>query len=102
MASWRIVCVKQGSVNHPIPHTHVVGVGTGDRPDWADMRWTLAQILIAMDEGDTFYTQSATSGQVTQVERYVCPHCHQIHIRSASDSVPDNNLDNLRSCAYDS
>jgi len=49
VASWRVLCVKRGAVMHPYPHAHVTGVGTGDRSDWADMRWTLDQVIAAMD-----------------------------------------------------
>jgi hypothetical protein len=69
MESWRVVCVKLGTVNHPQPHTHIIGVGTGDRADWADMRWTIPQVLEAMMEGDVFYTRSETTGRVTPQEK---------------------------------
>jgi hypothetical protein len=99
MASWRIVCVKRGTANQP-PHTHITGVGTGDRADWADMRWTREQVLEAMVEGDTFYTQSEATGQMTPVETYECPHCGTTHLRSSEGSVADNDLDGLRNCIY--
>jgi hypothetical protein len=31
-----------------------IGVGTGDRPDWADMRWTLRQGVTVMEKGNNF------------------------------------------------
>lgn len=99
MASWRIVCVKWGTVSHP-PHTHITGIGTGDRADWADMRWALEQVLEAMAEGDTFYTQSEATGQMTPVETYECFHCGEIYLRSAAGSVADNDLEKMRNCLY--
>ncbi len=101
MALWRVVCVKRALVHRPTLHTHIVGVGTGDRTDWADMRWTLDQVLTAMDEGDIFYTQSETTGRIRLIAKYVCPHCQRTHIRSAESSVLDSDLDDLRSCIYD-
>jgi hypothetical protein len=101
MESWRVVCVKLGTVNQPKPHTHVVGVGTGDRPDWADMRWTFPQVLEAMTEGDVFYTRSETTGRVTPLITHKCPHCGSTCLRSLEESVSDNNLDEMRHCVYD-
>jgi hypothetical protein len=99
MAAWRIVCTKQSQVEQPTPHRHIVGVGTGDRPDWADMRWSLDQVLAVLEEGDVFYTQDAATGQVTLVEQGVCPYCHKTLLRSAQPAGPDP-LDGLRSCSY--
>jgi hypothetical protein len=67
MASWRVVCVKRETVNQPKPHIHITGVGTGDRANWADMRWALREVLAAMDEEDTFYTQSETTVHITPI-----------------------------------
>ena len=102
MASWRFVCTKREAISHPVPHTHIVEVGTGERADWADMRWALCQVLTAKDEGDTFHTQSETTGQVTAVEKHRCPDCDRTHIRSASGSTRDSDLNNLRNCIYGS
>ena len=100
MASWRIVCVKREVISHPEPHSHVIGVGTGDRADWADLRWTLRQVLTAMDEGDAFYTQSQTSGEIIYVEGYRCRQCGGTHVRSAIGSPSDSDLDSIRDCIY--
>ena len=80
---------------------HITGVGTGDRADWADMRWTLREVLTAMEEGDTFYTQSETTGRITLVEPYECPPCGSTCIRSSEGSVSDNDLDDMRNCIYE-
>jgi hypothetical protein len=101
MESWRVVCVKLGAVNHPTPHTHIIGVGTGDRADWADMRWTFPQVLEAMMEGDVFYTRSETTGRVTPLVTYKCPRCGSTCIRSLEGSVSDNDLDGMRNCVYE-
>ncbi|MCS7222543.1 MAG: hypothetical protein RML36_14855 [Anaerolineae bacterium] len=100
MVLWRVVCVKRMRIRRPVPHIHIAGVGTGDRADWADMRWTLGQVLRAMDDGEVFYTQDDATGQIRLIERYLCPHCQRIYIRSA-EGIPEANLDDLRSCIYE-
>jgi hypothetical protein len=101
MASWRVVCVRRGTINQPKPHIHITGVGTGDRADWADMRWTLREVLAAMDEGDTFFAQSETTGQITPVETYECAQCGSTCIRSSEKAVPDNDIGEMRNCIYE-
>jgi hypothetical protein len=101
MESWRVVCVKLGTVKQPKPHTHIIGVGTGDRPDWVDMRWTFPQVLVAMMEGDVFYTRSETSGRVTPLITHKCPLCGGTCLRSLKGSAPDNDLDEMRNCVYE-
>jgi len=98
MASYRIVCTTQAPASAPPSHQHIVEVGTGTDPDKADRRWTLDQVLAAMDAGDTFYTQGNTSGKRASVEKYLCSSCRRTYIRSSPDAVADNNLDNLRRC----
>lgn len=102
MASYRIVCTEQIPIHQPTNHAHIVAVGTGTDPDCASQRWSLDEVLAAMDRGDTFYTQGKTSGKVALVERYYCSHCRRTYIRSAPDNVSDNNLDNLRRCSWKS
>jgi hypothetical protein len=96
--SWRIVCVKQEIVNYPRPHSHVTNVGTGDRPDWADMRWTARQVLAALTDGETFYTQDETTGQTTLIEKSKCPVCEKTCIRSTNETK--SSLSDLRNCIY--
>ena len=100
MASWRIVCAKRGMISHPEPHPHVIGVGTGDRADWADMRWTLHQVISAMDEGDAYYTEDETSREITYIERYRCSICGRTCIRPADGSLSDSDLGSIRDCIY--
>lgn len=98
MASYRIVCTDQEPVTQPTSHAHVVRVGTGTDPTKTDRIWTLNEVLIAMNQGDDFFTKGYTSGKVARVERYDCSVCGRPRIRSTADAVPDNNLDNLRRC----
>lgn len=100
MASYRIVCTEQVPVGNPHSHAHIVAVGTGADPSSATDGWTLDQVLAAMDRGDLFYTLGEYSGRRAEVEKYVCALCRRIYIRSRPDAVRDNNLDNLRACAW--
>lgn len=100
MANYRIVCTNQEPVNQPTTHAHIVAVGTGTDPNKADARWSLQEVLTAMDRGDTFYTQGTSSGKIARVEKYVCTLCRRTYIRSSPDAVHDNNLDNLRQCRW--
>jgi hypothetical protein len=101
MASYRIVCTVQAPADKPPSHQHIVAVGTGSDPDRAENRWSLQQVLDAMDRGDTFYTVGVVSGKRAWVEKYWCGHCSRWFIRSHADAVKDNNLDNLRRCNFD-
>src|SRR3954462_5670469 len=100
MNAWRIVCIKQQEVMGPPPHVHVIGVGTGDRPDWADMRWELDQVHAARAAGEEFYTQSSSTGRRWPIQSYICPHCQQLNLRSVLESDPDALLQQFRGCIY--
>lgn len=102
MASYRIVCTEQEPVNQPTTHAHIVAVGTGDDPNKASKRWTLADVIAAMDRGDTFYTIGTSSGKRASVVKVSCDVCRRTIIRSSADAVTDNNLDNLRRCNWNS
>ncbi len=100
MASYRIVCTEQEPVSEPTSHAHIVAVGTGDDPDRAKQRWTLAEVLKAMTGGDNFYTLGPSSGKRAEVMKVACEVCGRTIIRSAADRVTDNNLDSLRRCRF--
>jgi len=100
MAQYRIVCTNQEPVNYPHSHAHIVAVGTGNDPNKADQKWSLDQVLAAMDRGDKFYTRGERSERVAGVEKYNCTYCRRTYIRSTPDAVQDNNLDNLRRCNW--
>lgn len=99
MTAYRIVCTVQEPISQPTTHAHIVAVGTGTNPQNYSQRWTLAQVIAAIDQGDTFYTQGAQTGKVARVEKFTCAQCHRTHIKSAPDSVSDNNLDRLPRCS---
>jgi hypothetical protein len=65
------------------------------------MRWTPREVLAAMDEGDTFYTESETTGQITPIETCECPWCGGTCIRSSPGSAPDYNLEAMRNCIFE-
>jgi hypothetical protein len=84
--TYRIVCVEKGrgGIHH---------VGTGSAPSKAEKRWSVAEVRAAIKAGDRFYTESPSTGKKADVEPFDT-------IRSTSDHVTDNNLDNLRACAW--
>ena len=96
MATYRIVWTVKEPSGHSNQEEHIVAVGVGDDPDRAVRRWTLDQIVAAMDLADIFYARGAASDQVALVETYTCAQCGRVYIRSAADAVTDNNLDSLR------
>src|SRR5437773_670391 len=71
--------------------------GTGTTTGY-DRYWQLHQVLTAMDQVDSFYTNGKGSQAVALVEKYVCPWCSRTHFRSKPDAVYDNNLDSLPCC----
>lgn len=99
---FQIVCTDQEPIYQPTTHAHIVSVGTGDDPNKASQKWTLAQVVQAIDSGHTFYTVGPRSGRVAVVEKCYCAYCWTTHIRSAPDAVQDNNLDSLRRCSWNS
>jgi len=100
MSDYRIVCTNQEPCHLSTHQAHIVAVGTGNDPAKASDRWTLDQVLAAMNLGDRFYTQGVQSGKTALVEPYECGRCRRTYIRSRPDSVQDNNLDNLRVCNW--
>jgi hypothetical protein len=100
MATYRVVCTEQIPSGHPDQPAHIVAVGTGEGADKPALRWTLDQVLQAMDRGDLFYTKGVTSGKVALVEKYRCTPCGRTFTRSATDRVTDNNIDSLQRCSW--
>jgi hypothetical protein len=96
--TYRIVCV---TTEHP--HRHITEVGTGADPSGASKQWTVTAVRNAIDNGDTFYTEDA-KGNTAAVLKDTCHFagCTVRTIRSHSDASKDNNLDNMRACAWKS
>ena len=99
-AQFRIVCTEQEPIYQPTTHAHIVAVGTGSESNKATQRWTLHEVISAMNAGTTFYTFSPSTNKVALVVKVSCFKCGQTIIRSAPDAVTDNNLDNLRRCNF--
>jgi len=95
VADYRIECV-----NTEHPHRHITRAGTGDEPALASQMWTVDEVRVAIDEGDTFHTISRSRGGRAEVYRDDCKigGCTVKTIRSAPDDTGDNNLDNLWQC----
>src|ERR1035437_7964044 len=88
----RIVCV---TTVHP--HRHIVSVGIGGEPVAPFTTLVVAEVRAALAAGTAFYTLSPSTGKEAQVRRAdTCAFegCHVATIRSVSDAVADNNLDN--------
>ena len=98
MSSYRIVCTEQDPPDQPHDQAHIIAVGTGSEPNKANQKWTIDEVIEAMDDGDTFYTKSVSTGETAEVHEYECPTCGQITLRSEADETKDNNLNNLREC----
>ena len=79
-------------------HTHISEVGTGSHAGGIARRWTLQEVLDALDRREQFFTLGETSGKVAEIEDYHCSRCGGRHIRTHRDHVEDNNLENLRHC----
>ncbi len=95
MATYRIVCVR---TTHP--HRHIDSVGVGTSPGVPTRTMITATVRSMIDSGDSFYTESPSTGKRASVLKDTCkePGCTVQTIRSHSDAVKDNNLDNLSVC----
>jgi hypothetical protein len=92
----RIVCV---TTVHP--HRHIVSVGIGGEPVAPFTTLVVAEVRAALAAGTAFYTLSPSTGKEAQVRADTCAveGCPAATIRSVSDAVADNNLDNLPTCS---
>ena len=90
-----ITCVNRAST---LFHQHVTQVGLGDAIGYYRERVSVANVRAAIREGDRFYTVSPTTGKAALVEVYDCPSCKAPTIRSAPDSITDNDVDNISIC----
>jgi hypothetical protein len=98
--NYQIVCVDSVPSASGL-HEHIVGVGTGTDPSAADAKWTVTEVRTALDGDTRFYTVSPSTGAQARVFKFDC-FCGYKTIRSHSDAVTDNNLDNMRACNWKS
>ena len=76
------------------PHRHIAVIGN------AQCRWTVTQARAAINNGDTFYTVSPSTGVRANIEKHVCPPpCGVLTLRTDNDRSHDNHFDNLPDCA---
>lgn len=102
MARYRIVCIEKHPT-HKDRYHHIIAVGTGNDADKATQRWTVDDVIAALDSGDTFYVKDGR-GNVAEVVAKRCPvqgHTHRIIITVADNKETDNLL-NLRDCKWQS
>lgn len=60
-----------------------------------DRNWTVSEVRAAIVQGDFFYTESESTGEVAKIESYTCPICGQGWIRTSEDAKADNKLESL-------
>lgn len=97
---YRIVCTTQEPAWEDHEHAAIDEVGTGTDPNRWSKRWTVAEVVAAIDGGDTFYTKGTRTGKEAEVNKFHCTRCDAERIRSAPDATTDNNLDSLRRCNW--
>ena len=98
MPKHHIVCADHTETHGHSSHHHITSVGTGSHVAGMTKRWSLKEVLAALDHGDVFYTEGETSKRVAEVEKYHCHVCGGLHIRTKPDHAHDNNLDSLKHC----
>jgi hypothetical protein len=101
IAGHRIICIVESTAPAPVPHPHIIGVGTESAPGNPTRRWTLREVLDAIQGGDQFYTRGAVSQKAASVVPTVCSRCGQPQIESGAGFVPDNEVAHLRLCGSD-
>ena len=98
----RIVCVTRERTHRHVAnaHRHILSVGIGGTADAPRGTLTVKQIRDAIAAGESFYTYSSSQQKVTFVHSATCEvrGCRFETIRSDTDAVADNNLDNLDIC----
>ena len=98
----RIVCVTRERTHQHVAnaHRHIVSVGIGGTAGSPRGTLTVKQIRDAIAAGESFYTYSSSQQKVTFVHSATCEvsGCRFETIRSDTDAVADNNLDNLDIC----
>jgi hypothetical protein len=97
MTEYRIRCVNAGK-----PHSHIVSAEVqaylpADRAYGERTLLLVATIVARIGHGDSFNTHNRSTHNFAEVNRYICDidGCKVVTLRSGSDAVADNNLDNL-------
>jgi len=85
--AYQITCATKAET-----HRHILNIGG---PSGS---WTVTQARNLIATGSVFETVSPSTGRRARVMPYDC-HCGVKSLRSHSDAVADNNLDNLRNCS---
>lgn len=92
---YRVVGMRDLDIIHPYSHRHVTSVVTGPAPGRRERNWTAGQLQEAVAGGDSFYTQSESTGEIAEIEIYTCDICGQEWIRTNERVVEDNKLESL-------
>lgn len=89
MAEYLIGCVTK-TARTAVGHQHIASVGVGGQ------QYSVTQIYQFMKDGHTFRTASVSTGAEAPVAEFHC--CGLNTLRSYTDKVWDDNLDNLPAC----
>lgn len=98
MSEFQITCTEQVPSYNPSDHARIVAVGARNAYGQIQ-RWTVDEVVTAIDRGHYFYTIGEYSGRKIYVEKYYCTSCGRYHIRTRPDDVRDNNLDSIARCS---
>jgi hypothetical protein len=94
----RIVCIEREPVFLPKHHPHVVRVGTGLEQGTPSRLWTVDEVIEAFARGDSFFTRSPSTDRIARIEIVACEVCGRRILRSGTDAMIDNDLDELSEC----
>ncbi len=83
----RILCIEE-------EQGQILAVGTGAEDGVAHRRWTLAEVMRAVGDGDRFYVVSPNTGWAAELQF--------LHgtIAGARDDIGEECLHGLRSCRW--
>lgn len=89
----RVVAIRDLVIHRSETHTHVTSVVTGPEP-WQDERnWTVAEVLAAMAQGDSFYTKGESTEKTVDIERYTCGRCGGEWLRSCGNTSDEGDIE---------
>lgn len=100
MARYRAVCIEKHPT-HKDRYHHIIAVGTGTDSNAATQRWTVHEVISAIQSGNSFYVQDAR-GNIAEVIVAKCPvpgHSHLV-ITTVADNKESDNLLTLRDCNW--
>lgn len=92
MARHKVQCVTMAPPANPRDIAHPQAVGTED-----GRRWTVDQVVAAIDGGDEFFTRRAASKADASLVAFDCRLCHARTVRS-SPTEEHNRIERHPAC----